>query len=1076
MNFTLLHQNSQRSLLFSILLVCLSLQVQAKDSLTKFYNGFIPTDPIITVALPPAAPITIPMNDTYTLRVCQSTVVKLEAVSTGVGNLSYQWRDISNDFVISSTAVFEGVLPEGQYAVFVTDDGGTVRSSATIQVCLVNEPPINVSLSTSGSTTLCSTNSTATLTLSAEANNSSTSIYCPDPVFEYQWLKDGNLLSGENQASLTINSLEGNEGQYSVIVSNGCGSANPVSIEVDLVDERPEDVTISSNTGSQFICTGESITLEADADNDVNAYKWFRNGNLIGTTQNISVNTAGSYSVEAINGCGNTMSAPFVVESLSIPTEPVLISAPSSGVGCSNTGVIIAIANLSSNNSLSIIRWSKDGTPVAEYVFPFVEGTNFQAFESGSYTVTLENQCGENTSTIPKIVQIIQEPSFAQIVATPFTALAPNCDPPLTSIDLSLETDGTDLNYEWFYAADGITYASISTDESVSITQTGFYQVNISNTCTPSFVSEPIEITQITDAPITDITLSTSAPNPSCTGTILIQTNNVGGGAIYTWQRNGETLATTTQSSYSATVSGQYQVQISNACGVSNLSNALDLDINLSPSDVQISPSGDILICLDSSPQPVVLQASASGSDLIYTWFRDGNEVGSGSTLTVNASGEYQVSASNACGEATSEPQEIDFQVGPQSDNLSLVANVCQNPIELLVFTAATDASFRWYKRSSSSQILLATTTVPRYEVSQSGTYFVKVSNECLPAGVQSEDVEVISGNTLPLPRIVSAPSTGLDRICQGEALTLQAQISNPNGLTYRWFRDNTLISGEQNSSIEVNQAGVYRVEVFLASNATCSRLSLPYSVFVRPNPTLLISHQGNLAFCEGDSTILRANATSTPVNYSWYKDNVFVQNGLTLTAKEAGEYRLEASYNASVSAYPCDNVISQSITVQTGPRPSPSILREGGLLSALEQGFVYQWNLNGVPIINANSPTYLPLDSGRYSITIRNDIGCIGTSEEVFHAGIYLGTTESIQISPNPSQGNFQIIITSNGIGAFRIYDKMGHVVFEEVEVNKLNSITGYATVRVGGLSPGMYYLKGMIDGKEVTKKIVIQ
>lgn len=1086
MNFTILHQMICKIFFLSLAFACLSSSdVLGEDPFRKYpfienyYSFPIPTDPIITVGIPPATSVTIPNNDAYTLRICQNTVVRLNAVSTGVGALTYKWKDISNDFVISSNALFEGVLPEGQYAVFVTDDDGTRRSSATIQVCLVSDPPINVSISTSGATTLCGTNASAMLTLSANASNSTSSIFCPDPVFDYKWFKDGDILSGENASTLTINSATGNEGQYSVVIRNGCGDANPVSIDVEIITASPQDVNVVSSTGSSFICTGESLTLQGSASNEVDTYRWYRNsGSTVGTGASLLVNTDGEYRLEAVNGCGSIFSEPFIVSNLSIPVLPLLISSPGDGIGCSSIGVVMVISNLSSNNSLDIIRWLKDGEQVAEYLFPFPDGTNFQAFETGEYTVILINQCGENTSA-PKSVQVTQEPSFAEIIASPFPALAPNCDPPLTSLELSVNTDGTELSYEWFYSDDGVAdYTLFSIESTVDITQQGFYRVEIKNTCLAPDDSIPgfIEITEIVDAPIVDITLTTTDPNPNCNGMIVLRTNNGGAGAIYTWRRDGEIVATNNQPNYTAISSGEYQVQISNACGDSNPSNTLVLDINLSPSNVQISPSGDVLVCVTSTTEPVVLQATAQGTNLSYTWLRNGEEVGTGNIFTVNISGEYQVKASNTCGESLSSTKDINFQITPQANDITLVANVCQSPIELLVFTSATEPTFKWYRRTNSNQILLATTTVPSYQVSQNGTYFVNVSNDCLPAGIASQNVEVVVGNTLPLPTIISTPNTGRDRICQGETLTLKAEISNSAGLTYRWFRNNALIIGQQNSTIEVSQSGAYRVEVFLATNATCSRLSLPYSVFVRPSPALLISHQGSLAFCEGDSTILRANATSNPTEYSWYKDDVFVKNGLTLTAKEAGEYRLEAVYNTSTSGYPCVDVITQNITVQTGPRPTPSIIREGGVLTVLEQGFVYQWNLNGIPIINANSPTYLPLDSGRYSITIRNDIGCVGTSDEVFHLGVYLGITDPIQIAPNPNQGSFQVIITSQGQSTFKIFNTMGQVVFDEKDMPKINSISGFGVVRVNHLTPGMYYLKGEIDGRAVIKKIMVQ
>ncbi len=1065
---------------------------QANWETNLFYTyAIIPNDPIITITILPNAPVILNSGELYEVQVCQGSQLRLEGNSTGIGNLTYEWRDVFTNFTVATGAVFQGALPESVYALFVTDEEGTIRSSASIQVCLLNTPPVNVSISTQGVTTLCSEDDNASLTLTANAGSSATSPFCGAPRFGYRWYKDGEVLDGETASTLTIDSDVENEGLYSVEVFNDCGSANLVSIQINTIPAAPQNVSITSPTNTNgLICAGQNITLQASANNGVDTYRWFRNGNStpVATGSIFNTSTAGSYTVEAINGCGSTSSTAFEVQGITIPDVPTIISFPNDGIGCSTNGVVLFINNINSNNRLDAVRWFRNGTLVQELVFPFSEGVNFTAFESGNYYAELINQCGRVSSSNLNVT-ITQAPTFAEIIVTPFSTFAPNCVPALDEITLSVNTNGENLLYEWFYSDDdGDDYTSVGTSSSLSITEKGYYKVALCNVCLSCeededlglsderVFSPAVYINEITDAPLLDIPLFTNEANPSCNGMLTLQTNEAGFGAQYQWYLDGELLSTTSEPSFTVTVSGLYSLIVSNACGSSNLSNSLPVEIRLFPSNAQIIPSGNELFCYTQFPTPLTMQATAQGTNLNYTWLRNGQPIGTGNTINAVSSGTYTVRVSNECGEITSSSKTINFEVPPLPQNTFLVADVCQSPIELRVISSGTNATYQWFRRIGAGSNLLATTSNANYQVTQNGTYFAKIANACNTDGIFTNDVEVVIGNTLPLPSIVSTPVSNTDRLCNDQTLTLQAQISNSTGLTYRWFRNNVLITGQQNAAIQVSQAGTYRVEVFLENNPTCSRLSLPYFVFVRPQPSLLVSHRGPLAFCEGDSTILRANATIAPIRYDWYKDGDFIQSSTTLIAKEAGTYRLDAIYNEGVISYPCTEQISQNISIQTSPSPRPTIGLEGGILTVLEQGESYQWNLNGVPILNADEPSYLPLDSGRYSVTLTNAVGCAGTSEEVNHPGTYLGLTPSIQIAPNPNRGSFHLIITSRSSANIQIFNAQGQVVFEEKEVNKVNSIAGYAVVRVSHLTTGLYYLKADFDGRSLTKKIIVQ
>jgi bacillolysin len=65
-------------------------------------------------------------------------------------------------------------------------------------------------------------------TLAVGATASLTVVAAGDAPLSYQWLKDGSVLSGATQPTLTLVNVQGlDAGSYSVIVTNGAGSASP---------------------------------------------------------------------------------------------------------------------------------------------------------------------------------------------------------------------------------------------------------------------------------------------------------------------------------------------------------------------------------------------------------------------------------------------------------------------------------------------------------------------------------------------------------------------------------------------------------------------------------------------------------------------------------------------------------------------------------------------------------------------------------------------------------------------------------------------------------------------------------
>ena len=188
------------------------------------------------------------------------------SVSANGSNLSYQWKldgtNLSGE--TSATLDLTGVAAgdAGNYTVEVSGDCGTVTSDAA--ALTVNEETV-IAAQPNG-VNLCE-GSPVTIEVQADGSN-----------LTYQWSKDGNVLAGETQSTLSIASLSAAEvGNYTVAVTGDCGTvtsnvADVLMIIAPAITAQPIDVTA---------CEGESVTFSADYDGQWFDINWSLDGSVI---------------------------------------------------------------------------------------------------------------------------------------------------------------------------------------------------------------------------------------------------------------------------------------------------------------------------------------------------------------------------------------------------------------------------------------------------------------------------------------------------------------------------------------------------------------------------------------------------------------------------------------------------------------------------------------------------------------------------------------------------------------------------------------------------------------------------
>ena len=215
--------------------------------------------------------------------------------------------------------------------------------------------------------------------------------------------------------------------------------------------------------------------------------------------------------------------------------------------------------------------------------------------------------------------------------------------------------------------------------------------------------------------------------------------------------------------------------------------------------------------------------------------------------------------------------------------------------------------------------------------------------------------------------------------ICSGNTTTLTASLTssptagvNNANLTYQWYKENTLIAGAENATLNPTSSGNYSV---IATNGLgCTSISSgSVSVTVNPLPTASITGGAELILsnginCNNTAITLTANSNSVSATYQWLLDGVLISGATssTYSTTNPGIYTVQV-----ISPSGCSNLSSGTkvLSPPTASASTGSAVCQGGLViltvnSAGISSPTYQWYQDiGSGFIslgtNANSATY---------------------------------------------------------------------------------------------------------------------
>ena len=628
---------------------------------------------------------------------------------TANGGTYYSWNTGSAQRTIT-------VNQPGIYIATVQTIYGCTAND-TVEVVAFANPVIN------GNTVFCSGGYT---TLTATGGET------------YEWS------TGATTASINVNTA----GTYSVTAStsNGCSG----SASVTVIQNEASEVVISGNT---VICSGIGTSLTASSGTD---YLWSTGE----TTQSISVNNPGTYSVTVTNsnGCSNS-----ATQTVSLMEQPTILGNNHICSGQSTT--------LSASGSGSY-AWSNGAS------------TSFITVNTpGNYTVTvtLPNGCS-SSATVDVTVGTTPTPSI--------TGNTTICEGELTTLtatggvsyswDNGGTSNSTNVSQSGIYTVTATNAEGCSATANITVTVNPLPSVNISGnssfcqgdniTLTATGASTYAWNNASTDAAIT----VSSAGNYTVTGTDANGCNNT---ATKTVSVNPTYNTPITHSmcegeSYNfygqnITVAGTYThtLQTVNGCD-SVLTLVVTLEA-LPPTAI----TGNTTIC---EGETTTLTATGGVS---YAWSNGGTS----NSTSVNQSGVYTVTATNA--EGCSATANVTVTVNPLP-TITIGGNttVCAGSSTTLTATGAD--SYSWSTGENTASV----------NISAFGIYSV--------TGTSSEGCSNTANVTVTVSQLPVITITGETDICTGESTTLTAN----GGETYLWS------DGTTNNTLTVSMAGTYQV------------------------------------------------------------------------------------------------------------------------------------------------------------------------------------------------------------------------------------------------------------------------
>lgn len=567
-----------------------------------------------------------------------------------------------------------------------------------------------------------------------------------------------------------------------------------------------------------------------------------------------------------------------------------------------------------------------------------------------------------------------------------FTTISPDA-----TATLSVQTEGTNLRYQWYYAQSSSAVPSpipFATSRTYETSTAGRYTVRVSNSC-----GEQVSVAAY-------ITHSTSCLDPRILGT-----------SPDAMVKNGDSIDLFVSANGKAPLSYVWYETVPGA-GTRAVGFAATVRVRPTVDGTQYTPgvsndcktiTGDpitITVCdppvVRQQPQPVsivrgqsaTLSVGTAGSTpqtVVWTNANDSSNAGFGPTITVSpeSTTTYYAQITNACGNVTSASALVTVCQPPAISQQPQGGTVTNGQPATLSVTADGTGSltYQWY--ADGNAIGGATHSTLTITPDESASYHVVVTGTC--GTITSSQAR---WNVCFPPQVTQHPQDVT--ILPGQTATLSVTAGGTGPFTYRLVdQDSNLIASGSNNSFDITPpAGTrrYRIQVLGAcgdawsNEATVTTCTAP-AITAQPQSVTVLS---------GDPATFSVTASGTaPFSYQWYSGTTAITGAtastLTITPGDSGTYSVVVS-NA------CGEVTSSTASVTVtercfqpviGSQPQSATITAGQSVTlTLTVGGTspqtFRWFANGSQVGTTSEPSFTvsPATTTTYHVTVTNACG----------------------------------------------------------------------------------------------------
>ncbi len=596
-----------------------------------------------------------------------------------------------------------------------------------------------------------------------------------------------------------------------------------------------------------------------------------------------------------------------------------------------------------------------------------------------------------------------------------------------------------------------VHWSNGETGLSITVSTAGSYTATVSNivsnNCGESPASNTISVTMGV-APSATI-ISASGPTTLCSGeSVLLTAEIVCPDCTVNWS-NGESGPSITVS-----IEDIYTATVSNICGDSPTSNAIEVTTRTAPAAPIIGASGTTTLCPGES---VILTVLDVCPDCTVNW----SNGETGPSVTVSTNGSYTVTLSNnfsnVCGDSPiSNAILVTTEATPAATTISASGptTICSG--ESVVLTADNVCSGCTVNWSNGE-------TGPSISVSTDGIYSAIVSNIC----GDSPSSNAISITMVATPAATTISASGPTTICSGESVVLTAD-NVCSGCTVNWS------NGETGPSISVSTDGIYSAIVSNICGDSPSSNAISITMVATPAATT-ISASGPTTFCSGESVVLTADNVCSGCTVNWSNG----ETGLSITVSTAGAYTATTVNTNNLCG---DSPASIAVVVTVHPPFVPTVQVSNICHLTASTGSGYQWSVNGAEIPGATGQTWSATITGVYTVSMTDTEGCVGMAEPVFVEACVSGILNiegiaSARVYPNPAQDriflDIQVLETTNA--QFVLYGAEGRIVGHLFQ-GEILSGGQILDIKLPDLPAGVYQYRLVTEKGSFNGNLVVQ